>query len=484
MASKTDLINGTPRFVNIGVDSFAKDMDAFTTGAHVQWKPPANGDARLGRLLACMHADDVPGSLGGKIAAANKIALEKVVSAQPTLVDILPAREVLADMDENTYLHAGPPLNWDTMCGSMRGGMMGALIFEGRANSPEEAERLLKSGAIRFAPCHSRDAAGPMAGIISPSMPLMVMENKADGKRAYCSMNEGWGRTLRFGAYDEAVVKRLHWMKDTLAKGLRAVIGRMGGIDIKVLISQALQMGDECHNRDISATNLFFKLVTPQLLKCEQLSGQELTEIVDFLGQHEHFFLNLAMAASKVSLLSADNIPYSTLVTVMARNGYEVGIRVSGLGESWFTAKAEVADGLYFAGYSPADANPDIGDSAITETGGIGAFAMAAAPAIVQFVGGSTEDAFRYTKEMYRITIGRNNNYKIPNLGFAGTPTGIDIAKVLDANIMPVINTGIAHKEAGHGLVGAGVVPAPRQCFEKALAAFEERYAEDFSRFA
>jgi hypothetical protein len=265
-------------------------------------------------------------------------------------------------------------------------------------------------------------------------------------------------------------------MEETLAKGLKNVIRNMGGIDIKTIIAQALQMGDECHNRDIAATNLFYKMITPHILKDSILTDVEKIEIFDFLSQHDHFVLNLAMGACKVALLSASDIPYSTLVTVMARNGYEVGIKVSGLGDTWYTASAEIAEGLYFPGFGPDDANPDIGDSSITETGGIGAFAMGAAPAIVQFVGGSTSQAVKYTKDMWRITIGKHPVYKMPNMDFSGTPTGIDLRKVCELNLLPVINTGIAHKEAGHGLVGAGIALAPAGCFQKALAAFADRY--------
>ena len=292
-------------------------------------------------------------------------------------------------------------------------------------------------------------------------------------------MNEGWGRTLRFGAYDQAVIDRLRWMEKTLSRAMKAVIDGYGGINLKSIIAQALQMGDECHNRDISATNYFFKMATPHIFRTPTLTEQEKLEVIDFLSKHEHYFLNLAMGSCKASLLSASNIPYSTLVTAISRNGYEVGIKVSGMGDQWFTALAHVPDGLYFPGYTPEDANPDMGDSAITETGGIGAFAMGTAPAIVQFVGGSTSKAVRFTKDMWRITMGKHPVYKMPNMSFLGTPVGIDIRKVCDVNMTPIINTGIAHKEPGHGLVGAGIVPAPKECFMKALGAFADKYLQD-----
>ncbi len=468
-----------PNIINVGLKSMADNANAFTTATHLDWQPSAFGDSQLAMLVAKMSGNAEPGTLAEKINNANKLALERVVGAQPVVVDMKPAIEVLEGMDENTIYHAGPPIEWKNMCGAMRGSITGAMLYEGRATTEQEAVALASSGKIRYAPCHSVNPAGPMAGIISPSMPMWVVENKADGKRAYCTMNEGWGRTLRFGAFDSAVIERLHWMESTLCKAMKVVIEDCDGINLKSIIAQALQMGDECHNRDIAATNIFFKMAAPIIVRSEQLSQDEKVEVIDFLGKHEHFVLNLAMAACKASLISAENIPYSTMVTVMARNGYEVGIRISGMGDRWFTAPATVPDGLYFPGYSPADANPDIGDSAITETGGIGAFAMGTAPAIVQFVGGSTEEAVQYTNDMFSITIGRNNTYKMPNMSFAGTPTGIDILKVLANNILPVINTGIAHKEPGHGLVGAGIVPAPADCFAKAATAFAENHKDE-----
>jgi hypothetical protein len=299
---------------------------------------------------------------------------------------------------------------------------------------------------------------------------MMIVEDSTSGAMAYASMNEGWGRALRFGAYDDDVISRLRWMEDTLAPALRSAINHVGGIDVNGLIGRALHMGDECHNRDIAASALLFKLLAPALATVVD-EHQALTEVLAFLAQQEHFFLNVGMAACKASAVAASNIPFSTMVTAMARNGTDVGIMVSGMGDRWFTAPAHVAQGLYFPGFSEADASPDLGDSAITETAGIGAFAMATAPAIVGFVGGTAADARQYTEEMYGITLGENMNFTLPPLDFRGTPTGVDVRAVVESGIAPVVNTGIAHKEAGRGLVGAGVVRIPLEAFEGALRA-------------
>lgn len=469
-----------PKVVSLGIRSFYAQVAGETEAVHLSWSPPGWGDAHLARIVAALADDAALGSLGARIAEANKEALKRLASARLVLVDIRPAREVIPGMTERTILHAGPPIEWGRMCGPMRGAIIGALMYEGFASSPEEAVRLAGSGEIEFSPCHEHNAVGPMAGIISPSMPVWAVRNESYGQTAFATMNEGWGRTLRFGAYDEKVLDRLKWMERSLAPAMKCVIEAHNGVDLKSVIAQALQMGDECHNRDIAATNLFFKLVAPVLVN-SSLPASLVRQVITFLGSHEHFFLNLAMAASKASLLALEGLEYSTVVTAIARNGVEVGIRVAGLGDSWFTETATVPQGLYFPGYSEADANPDLGDSAITETAGIGAFVMGSAPAIVQFVGGTAEDAVRLTAEMYEITVGSNESYRLPAMSFIGAPTAIDIRKVVETGILPIINTGIAHKEPGHGLVGAGIVRAPRGAFEKAIRAFANKYLREDS---
>lgn len=476
MRPSMELLREKPGIINTGIDSFYESVSTVTQAIHVDWQPPGWGDPQLARMVAKLADDIQPGSLGARIADANREAFNRITSARPVVVGIQPAREVIPGMTDRTLLHAGPPIEWERMCGPMRGAVIGALMYEGMASTPDEAENLAGSGEIQYAPCHSHGAVGPMAGIISPSMPVWVVQNETFGNMAFATMNEGWGRTLRFGAYDEKVIARLRWMERVLAPAMQYLIDKLQGIDLKSMIAQALQMGDECHNRDIAATNLFFKLAAPILVESD-LEGSMIKEVISFLGNHEHFFLNLAMAACKASLVPAEGIPYCTVVTAIARNGVEVGITISALPGMWFTEMATVAEGLYFPGYSEADANPDIGDSAITETGGIGAFVMGAAPAIVQFVGGTAEDALRMTKEMYQITVGSNDSYRLPTLSFAGAPTAIDVRKVVETGILPVINTGIAHKEPGHGLVGAGIVRAPRGAFEKALRALAGKYA-------
>jgi hypothetical protein len=414
--------------------------------------------------------------IGERIEQANAEVIARMFSARPVLVDLQRALDVVPGMTRTTVLHAGPPIEWARMCGPMRGGVIGALIYEGLAADAAEAERLAASGAIDFSPCHHHGAVGPMAGIISASMPVYVVENRTHGNRSYATQNEGLGKVLRYGAYDEGVIGRLKWMEQTLAPTFRMAIRQSEGIDLKSIIAQALQMGDECHNRNAASGLLLLREIALRLATTD--AGKEATqEVLRFVAGNPLFFLNLSMAACKATMDAAHGVAYSTVVTAMARNGVEIGIRVSGLGDRWFTAPAPRVEGLYFAGFSAQDANPDLGDSTITETAGIGGFAMAAAPAIVQFVGGNYARALAITRSMAEITVAKNASYQIPALDFEGSPTGIDVRKVVETGIAPAINTGIAHREPGVGQVGAGLTAAPLEMFAQALLAMGEEWS-------
>jgi hypothetical protein len=353
------------------------------------------------------------------------------------------------------------------MCGPVRGAIVGAALFEGWAAGPGEATELAATGGIAFAPTHDHGAVGPMAGVVSPSMPVVVVDNEPGGTRAYATLNEGLGKVLRFGAYDATVLERLRWLAGSLGPLLSGALAAHGPIDLKSLTAQALQMGDEGHNRNVAATALLTRLIAPAIVRTADPTAAAAG--LDFLRANDQFFLNLSMAASKATLDAARDVAGSSVVTVMSRNGVDFGIRLAGTGDRWYTSPVGVPDGLYFPGYGPEDANPDLGDSAITETCGLGGFAMAAAPAIVRFVGGTPADALDHTRRMYRITLGRNPDYALPPLGFAGTPTGIDARRVVETGVAPVINTGIAHREPGVGQIGAGIAFAPLACFADAL---------------
>jgi hypothetical protein len=469
----TALFADTLHVVNLGLSSFAETLrDGHVSVIDVDWRPPAGGDAALIRVIDSLKSDNAR-AWSPTITAANEIAIEHLLSAEPHIIGIGIARDVVPGMTDRTILHAGPPVTWDAMCGPMRGAVMGGLIYEHAASTPAAAASLAASGDITFEPCHHHQAVGPMAGVMTASMPVWILENVTAGNRAYCTLNEGLGKVLRYGAYGSEVIERLNWMKNELAPILSQAIEKHGPIDMRSLLAQALQMGDEGHNRNRAGTSLLIRELAPFLVRLSEPS-ESIARVLEFLHTNDHFFLNLTMPAGKCALDAAANIPGSSLVTVMARNGTEFGIRVSGTGDRWFTAPAPIVDGLYLPGYSSADAAPDIGDSSITETAGYGGFAMAAAPAIVQFVGGTPQLALDTTQRMRGITLAESRVYQIPAMGFRGTPTGIDVLKVAETGIVPAINTGIAHKEPGIGMVGAGLVTPPFEVFAEASRALAE----------
>jgi len=406
---------------------------------------------------------------------ANRQAVERMTSARPRLTTVGIARDEIPEMGERQLLHAGPPIAWDRMSGPLRGAVIGAAIFEGWADDEDAAAAMAAGGEIDFAPCHHHSSVGPMAGVTSPSMAVYRVENVEHGNVAFSSLNEGYGKVLRYGAYAPEVLQKLHWMNDVMAPMLATALAELEGLDMRALIAEALHMGDDCHNRCKAASVLYAKHLAPAIAGTAD-DRAAAAEVLRFLGDNALSVLNPVMAACKAMADAAHGVDGSTVVSTMARNGTDIGIRVSGMGADWFTAPAPTPDGLYFSGFSSADANPDIGDSTITETAGIGAFAMAAAPAIVTFVSGTPRDALDATLEMYEITAGEHPYFTIPPLDFRGTPVGMDLRKIVELGIPPRINTGIAHREAGIGQVGAGLVRPPIELFQEALVAYAERY--------
>ena len=468
-----DILKGVPAVLNLGVGAFAEPIAA-AGGAvlDVDWRPPAGGARDAGIELASLI--DHP-----RIEAANRDAFGRFLAAEPAVTGIGSAIDVLPGMGARTILHAGAPVAWEEMCGPMRGAVLGAVLFEGWAGDLDAALSLAESGAIAFDSCHHHGAVGPMSGVTSPSMPLWIVENAAGGNAAFSGLNEGLGKVLRFGANGPEAIERLRWMRDELAGVLASALGEEGPIELKPLIAQALHMGDEAHNRNAAATSLLIKRLVPPALR-SGADPESVARAFAFMAGNDHFFINLSMAACKAMLDAARGVPFSSMVTAMARNGVEFGIQMSATGDRWFTAPAPVVDGLYFSGFGKEDAARDIGDSAITETAGLGGFAMAAAPAIVRFVGGSAGEAIAASREMRRITIGENPAFTLPILDFAAAPAGIDARRVADSGVLPVVNTGIAHREAGVGQIGAGITAAPMECFVQAVRAlYRELGGED-----
>lgn len=459
MTEASDLFDSPLHIINVGADLFADALAAQGVPVtRVAWQPAAGkSDADLSLLLGDPRVD-----------RANQEVVERIMAARPRLVDVRPAGEAIPGMQKHLLLHAGPPITWERMSGPLRGAIIGALLYEGLAADIAAAERLAASGEIAFAPCHHYSAVGPMAGVVSASMPVQVIEEPVYGHQAFSTLNEGLGKVLRYGANSPEVLAKLRWMEQVLGPALARAVRAIGGMELKVMIAQALQMGDECHNRNKAATSLFLREIAPYLVETGT-STEETASVLRFIHGNDHFFVNLSMAACKAATLAGHGIACSSVVTTMARNGTDFGIRVSGLGERWYVAPAQPIKGLYFSGFSEKDANPDIGDSAITETAGIGGFAMATASAIVRFIGGTPADAVEYTLEMYDITVAEESQYQLPPLGFRGSPVGIDIRQVVRQNLLPIINTGIAHRLPGIGQVGAGLVRPPMECFVAAV---------------
>ena len=407
------------------------------------------------------------------IDEANRAVIDKVVSGAPFLTDVVPAKSVISELNGKVLLHAGPPIKWENMTGPMQGAAVGAALFEGWAADADAASECYANGEVEFIPCHHVNAVGPMGGITSANMPVLVVENRDGGNQAYCTMNEGIGKVLRFGAYSEEVTNRLAWFRDVLGPVISKALKVKGdGLNINVMIAKAITMGDEFHQRNIAGSLIFLKEIVPYILQTDA-SEKDKQDVIQFLADTDQFFLNIAMATSKAIMDTARTIQHGTVVTAMCRNGYEFGIRIAGMGDQWFTAPVNTPQGLFFTGYTQDMACPDMGDSAITETFGVGGMAMIAAPGVTRFVGaGGFDDALKTSNEMMEICIDNNPNFSIPTWDFQGSCLGIDARKVVETGIEPIINTGIAHKEAGVGQIGAGTVNAPLACFEKAIEAY------------
>jgi hypothetical protein len=462
MSDLKQLLDTEPVVVTAGTDMLATSIEEQGPAVErADWRPPHEGTEPA---LNVLFSDD-------RMRDANEIAIGRMLAVRPQLVDVKVARDVFGGMTDRTFLHAGPPLEWERASGPMRGAIIGAMLYEGLADDPDDAATKAARGDIELSPCHHHGAVGPMAGVTSPSMPVAMVTDAAGNGVAYSTLNEGLGKVLRYGAYGPEAIDRLHWMDEVLGPVLSAVLENRGPIDLQSLIAQALQMGDDGHNRNRAVTSLFLREIAGLLIDGADAPLDQRRAVFDFIDGNDHFMLNLVMASGKLGSDAAAGVPASSLVTVMARNGTDFGIRLSGTGDEWFIAPAPPVDGLYLGSFTEEDASPDIGDSTITETVGLGGLAMAAAPAIVGFVGGTAAGAVRRTLAMYEITMAEHPMYQIPMLEFRGTPVGIDAARVVRTEVLPQINTGVAGKVPGTGMVGAGLVEAPIECFVQGINA-------------
>lgn len=466
-----DLFSKEIVVTNIGSPTFLKDLDLQgVSNVDLAWAPPARGDKEIIALL------DKLAKYKDTIAKANDLVVAKMKEAEGYLVGCDLAINVVPEMGERTILHSGPPVTWEKMADTQKGAVLGAIVYEGWAKDVEEAKTYMESGAVELSPNHHHMAVGPMAGIMSPSMPVHILYDPVNDNYAYCTINEGLGGVLRFGKNTPEVIEKLLWMKNVFAPVLAEALKIAGRIDVRNIIMQAVNMGDECHNRNKAATGLFFKEIASAIMKTSFTTAEK-EAAMNFIKNNDHYFLNLSMPYCKLATHAGMGIKYASIVSIMCRNAYEFGIKISS-SDKWFTAPSPMVKGLFFPGYSEEDAARDLGDSAITETNGLGGFSMAASPAIVKFVGGTVSDAFNYSLQMNQIAWSNNPNFTLPALDFKPTAVGIDIIKVLNSDILPIINTGIAHKKAGIGQVGAGLVSPPYECFKSALIEFAKQFED------
>ncbi|WP_376716385.1 DUF1116 domain-containing protein [Vagococcus fluvialis] len=475
MNKMSKLFESDLKVINVGLEKFTEDIiEQGGESVQLDWAPPGLGNEEVIKALAILEK---PENMA-KIEEANQTIFEIISTSSIYLTGYGKAIDVVPGMKKNMILHAGPPITWDKMNGPMKGAVLGAIVFEGLAENLEEAEKVAASGAVEFSPCHEHNAVGSMAGVTSASMYMHIVENKTYGNVAYTNLSEQLSKILRMGANDESVIERLIWMKDVFGPMLaEAMTFIEGGIDLRLLVSQALQMGDELHNRNVAGTTLLIQALTPGIIQTD-FSVEKQKEVFDFIASSDYFSGPTWMAFCKAALDATFGVEeYSSIVSTMARNGTEFGIRLASMDEKeWFVGPSQKVIGPMFAGYTEEDSGLDIGDSAITETFGLGGFAMAAAPAIVALVGGTVADATNYSLSMESITTGLNPNVTIPSLNFMGLPTGIDVIKVMQSNTLPVINTAIAHKEAGIGMIGAGITYPPVEAFQKAIIALSKKF--------
>ncbi len=473
------LFNSDLQVISAGVTEFAEALRQQSVPTiELDWRPPAGGDPDLVDILKQLYGNQ---SLVERIDAANQETLTRILDSNPQVVDVTLAGEALNL--SRTILHAGPPISWERMCGSQKRAVLGAIRFEGWANNNEAAEALVKKGEVTLSPNHRYNAVGTMTGIISPSMPVLVVKNETFGNTSYATFNEGRGNTMWFGVVDEGTLERLRWIRDELGPAMKAAIAQHGPLNIFDIVAQGLQMGDECHARSAACTALLLKKLMPPMLEAG-VSSKTTADIIRFMDNNNHFFLSFTISAVKATMDAAHGVPYSTVITAMSRNGVDFMVRVGGLGHEWLVAPvAPMDEAVYYTGYTVEDATGDIGDSAIIETCGLGGMAIASAPTVAPFVGGTLADEIATVNTFATITLGTHEKFKMPPMDSANTPLGLDLRKIVETGIVPFITTGVLHETSPTvGQIGTGVARAPIEIFEKALIALAHRWNLSVSR--
>lgn len=448
--------------VNVGLPMFADAIaDQGRPVAHVDWRPAAGGDPAAVAALTRLAADP-------RVDEANAEVLRRLDTAVPFLVTVAPAADVVPGMADRTLLHCGPALAWEQVCDPLRRSMRAAVVAEGWADDVAAADELLAAGDVRLEPANHHDTVVPMASAIGPGAPVLVVETSTDDGdvRSYAPINQGPGEVPWFGRDTDAAIARLRLLRDVAGPAIAAILERTGPLDVLALATQGIAMGDDLHMRTQAATNLLARTWLPHVAA---LPDALRVPFAEFLGGNHLFLLTPAMAAAKALTLWAGRVEGSTIVTSMARNGTTFGIRVAGSDRWYVTDAPPVGEALYYSGYGPDDAAPDIGDSAVLELVGLGGPAAANSPAVAAFLGGSMADAARATDGFRRICAGASSRFTLPAAGFSGTPVGVDLRAVVETGLTPKVTTGILAAHSGVGQIGAGVATAPLACFTEAL---------------
>jgi hypothetical protein len=414
-------------------------------------------------------------TLGSEIDEANRKAVDNILSAEAVLVDMRPAREAVPGFKDNLITHAGPPISWDRMLKVQKIAVLNAIVSEGLAETAQEADALVRRQEVTVEPNHKYGNVSGMCGVTSASNPVFIFKDSVHG-----NTSTDWMQTdmTSFGDTYERGIKEVTFVRETLAPVMAATIKHAGGFNVKELLARGLQMGDELHGSFDATRGILMNWILPHIVRTD-FPKETLGQVGDyFMGNGGRWFCgNLMMGGCKVMMDAAKGIKYSSIVTAMARNGVDFGIKVSTLGDAWFIGPAGEIKGFLFPGFTAGDAAPDIGDSAISESRGLGGTALPASPSQARLFGGGLEEAVQHTKAMQKVSILEDPLFRIPYMDFVGVPVGIDIRKVLELNTVPRIDTGIAHKDGGHGIIGTGIADAPIEAFKKAIAAFAAEYA-------
>ncbi|MEA3117741.1 MAG: hypothetical protein QOI13_1011 [Paraburkholderia sp.] len=390
---------------------------------------------------------------------ANRLAVERIAATEPVLTGCERASVALG-LADGELGHAGPPFaSAAEIPAPVLNALTGAVLHERWAGNREAARAMIMRGEIRLRANHDLGTVSPMTGVVRPRQTVMRIENRAGSGVAHATLAEAGRRVLRFGFYDEAVAAGLDHLDQVVGPALARALPA-GGLPLLPLIAEGVALGDDVHQRNIGGMYAFVR----------QLSDLETSLRAWLLGNPQHF-LNYAMAGAKLALDRAHDIPDSSIVTAISRNGVSCGVRIAGCGERWFTAPASFPDGGFFAPHTPLDAQGDLGDSAIMEAYGLGGTIAHCSPELARLMQQDWQAASAVGHRMRSLFDSAHPTIAPALAGEAGAGLGLDAQRVVDAGEPIRIHTGIAHRDGVTGWIGIGVATASVACFDAALRA-------------